>query len=79
MTSILDKSGHPMPGHPQLPVEKAVETKILSEKDPVQIGPAITFKLVSAGSDSHENEQTKNQTNKQTNGGCQTRSDANAR
>ena len=31
----MDKSGHPIPGHPELPVEKAAEIKILSKKDPV--------------------------------------------
>ena len=30
----MDKSGHPIPGHPELPVEKAAEIKILSKEDP---------------------------------------------
>ena len=33
LTRWLDKSGHPIPGHPELPVEKAAEIKILSKKD----------------------------------------------
>ena len=35
LTRWLDKSGHPIPGHPELPVEKAAEIKILSKKNPV--------------------------------------------
>ena len=30
LTRWLDKSGHPIPGHPELPVEVAAEIKILS-------------------------------------------------
>ena len=30
----LDKSGYPIPGHPELSVEKAAEIKILSKEDP---------------------------------------------
>ena len=37
LTRWLDKSGHPIPGHPELPVEKAAEIKILSKKDPVPL------------------------------------------
>ena len=33
LTRWLDKSGHPIPGHPELPVEKAAEIKILSKSD----------------------------------------------
>ena len=33
LTRWSDKSGHPIPGHPELPVEKAVEIKILSKKN----------------------------------------------
>ena len=33
----MDKSGHPTPGHPELPVEKAAEIKILSKEDPVPL------------------------------------------
>ena len=32
LTRWLDKSGHPIPGHPELPVEKAAEIKILSKR-----------------------------------------------
>ena len=37
LTRCLDKSGHPIPGHPELPVEKAAEIKILSQKDPMPL------------------------------------------
>ena len=37
LTRWLDKSGHPFPGHPELPVEKAAEIKILSKEDPVPL------------------------------------------
>ena len=37
LTRWLDKSGHPIPGHPELPVEKAAEIKILSKADPVPL------------------------------------------
>ena len=37
LTRWLDKSGHPIPGHPELPVEKAAEIKILSKEDPVPL------------------------------------------
>ena len=35
LTRWLDKSGHPIQEHPELPVEKAAEIKILSKRDPV--------------------------------------------
>ena len=53
MTRWLDKSGHSIPGHPELPVEKAAEIKILSKKDPVP----LDLKPVPAGTLSHENKQ----------------------
>ena len=37
LTRWLDKSGHPIPGHPELPVEKAAEIKIPSKEDPVPL------------------------------------------
>ena len=37
LTRWLDKSGHPNPGHPEFPVEKAAEIKILSKRDPVPL------------------------------------------
>ena len=42
----LDKSGHPIPGHPELPVEKAAEIKILSKKDPVPLNLLLRSNLV---------------------------------
>ena len=36
LTRWLDKSGHPIPGHPELPVETAAEINILSKKDPLR-------------------------------------------
>ena len=46
MTRWLDKSGHPIPGHPELPVEKAAEKKILSQKDPVPFDLLLRSNLV---------------------------------
>ena len=46
LTRWLDKSGHPIPGHPELPVEKAAEIKILSKKDPVPLDLLLRSKLV---------------------------------
>ena len=37
LTRWLDKSGHPILGHLELPVEKVAEIKILSRKDPVPL------------------------------------------
>ena len=45
-TRWLDKSGHPIPGHPQLPVEKAAETKILSKRVPVPFDLLLRSNLV---------------------------------
>ena len=42
----LDKSGHPIPGHPELVLEKAVETNILSKKDPVPLYLLLRSHLV---------------------------------
>ena len=52
-TRWLDKSGHPIPGHPELPVEKAAGKKILSKKDPVAFGSVATFEPGSTGTLSH--------------------------
>ena len=41
----LDKSGHPFPGHRELPVEKAAEIKFLSKRDPVPL-PLLRSNLV---------------------------------
>ena len=46
LTRWLDKSGHPIPGHPELPVEKAAEIKILSKKDPVPLDLLLRLNLV---------------------------------
>ena len=46
MTRWLDTSGHPIPGHPELPVEKAAELKILSKKDPVPLDLLLRLNLV---------------------------------
>ena len=46
LTRWLDKSGHPIPGHPELPVEKAAETKILSKEDPVPLDLLLRSNLV---------------------------------
>ena len=46
MTRSLDKSGHPIPGHLELPVEKAPEKKILSKKDPVPLDLLLRSSLV---------------------------------
>ena len=42
----MDKSGHPIPGHPELPVEKAAEIKILSREDPVPLDLLLRSNLV---------------------------------
>ena len=46
LTRWLDKSGHPIPGHPELPVEKAAEIRILSKKDPVSLDLLLRSNLV---------------------------------
>ena len=46
LTRWLDKSGHPIPRHPELPVEKAAEIKILSKKDPVPLDLLLRSNLV---------------------------------
>ena len=46
LTRWLDKSGHPIPGHPELPVEKAAEIKILSRRDPVPLDLLLRSNLV---------------------------------
>ena len=45
-TRWLDKSGHPIPGNPELPVEKAAEMKILSKKNPVPLEMLLRSNLV---------------------------------
>ena len=46
LTRWLDKSGYPIPGHPELPVEKAAEIKILSKEDPVPLDLLLCSNLV---------------------------------
>ena len=46
LTRWLNKSGHPISGHPELLVEKAAEIKILSKKDPVLLGLLLRSNLV---------------------------------
>ena len=46
LTRWLDKSGHPNPGHPELPVEKAAEIKSLSKRDPVPLDLLLRSNLV---------------------------------
>ena len=46
LTRWLDKSGHPIPGHPELPVEKTAEKKILSKKDPLPLDLLLRSNLV---------------------------------
>ena len=46
LTRWLDKSGHPIPGHPELPVEKAAEIKILSREDSVPLDLLLRSNLV---------------------------------
>ena len=46
LTRWLDKSGHPVPGHPELPVEKAAEIKLLSKEDPVPLDLLLRSNLV---------------------------------
>ena len=46
LTRWLDKSGHPIPGHPELPVENAAEIKILSQKYPVPLDLLLRSNLV---------------------------------
>ena len=43
---MVGKSGHPIPGHPELPVETAAEIKILSKKDPVPLDLLLRSNLV---------------------------------
>ena len=46
LTRWLDKCGHPIPGQPELPVEKVAEIKILSENDPVPLDLLLRSNLV---------------------------------
>ena len=46
LTIWLDKSGHPIPGYSELPVEKAAEIKILSKEGPVPLDLLLRSNLV---------------------------------
>ena len=46
LTRWLDKSGHPIPGQPELLVEKAAEIKILSKEDPFPLDLLLRSNLV---------------------------------
>ena len=46
LTRWLDKSRHPIPGYPELPVEKTAEIKILSKKEPVPLDLMLRSNLV---------------------------------
>ena len=46
LTRWLDKSGHPIPGHPDLPVETAPEIKLLARGEPVPLDLLVRSTLV---------------------------------
>ena len=46
ITRWLDKPGHPIPGHPELPVETAAEIKVLARGEPVPLDLLVRSKLV---------------------------------
>ena len=46
LTRWFDKTRQPIPGHPELPVEKAAEIKILSKKDPEPLNLLLRSSLV---------------------------------
>ena len=46
LTRWLDKSGHPIPGHPELPVETAAEIKVLARGEPVPVDLLVQSNLV---------------------------------
>ena len=46
LTRWLNKSGHPIPGHPELPVVTAAEIKTLSKGDPVPLDLLVRSNLV---------------------------------
>ena len=46
LTKWLDKSGHPIPGHPDLPVETAAEIKPLARGEPVPLVLLVRSNLV---------------------------------
>ena len=57
LTKWLDKYGHPMPGHPELPVEKAAEIKNPIKKGPGALGSVAALEPGPTGTLSHEHKQ----------------------
>ena len=46
LTRWLDKSGHPIPGHPGLPVETAAQIKVLARGEPIPLDLLVRSNLV---------------------------------
>ena len=46
LSKWLDKSGHPIPGHPDLPVETVAEIKVLARGEPVPLDLLVRSNLV---------------------------------
>ena len=46
LTRWLDKSGHPITGYPELPVETAAEIKVFAKGDPVPLNLLVRSNLV---------------------------------
>ena len=46
LTKWLDKSGHPIPGHPELPVKTAAEIKVSARGEPVPLDLLVRSNLV---------------------------------
>ena len=46
LTRWLDKSGHPIPGHPEIPLETPAEIKVLARGHPVPLDLLIRSNLV---------------------------------
>ena len=46
LTRWLDKSGHSIPGHPELPVETAAEIKVLTRGEPVPLDLLVWSNVV---------------------------------
>ena len=46
LTRWLDKSGHPIPGEPEFPAERAAEIKVLAKDDPVPLDLLVRSNLV---------------------------------
>ena len=46
LTRWLDKCGHPIAGHPEIPVEQSAVTMILSKRDPVPLDLLLRSNLI---------------------------------